>query len=269
MHEPEIPSLARPLPAYHSDECPDVAWTRLVHASAVVYSSYCTWCSQGDRVNSNHFVAQLMRLFPNPSAQHWFPSWAQVMKYPDVTLKEPQLPDGIKPDIDCSLRLYGGHLYRGVTLTKCRPHSESIATHTGETFIAKHDAGRSVILRSHSPVRPLEAWPIIEFSPAERYVLIDLEPHCPLTARVLHSLVVCRELTAWNPPRSDWDGEITVEELKDPDAYQYRLRRVTSLQCEEPGWLPFPADLQSPNGGNVIEEEDVFFWDPSIVVTLQ
>lgn len=276
MHEPEIPSLARPFPAYHSGECPDVAWTRLVHASAQVSTGQCLRCiGQPGLRGDKHFVAQLLRLFPHPSAQHWFPSWAQVMKYPDVTLKEPQLPDGVKPDMDCSLRLYGGRLYRGVTLTKCKLRPEAIAstpTHTREIFRVTNGKGSSIILRPHRPAHAPEQWPIIEFDPAEQYVLVDLEPQAPCggsVTRESHSLVVCRELTAWKPPRNGWDGRITVEELKDPGAYHYRLRRVTSLDYEKPGWLPFSADLQCPGRRNVLEGRDVYFWDPSIVVTLQ
>ena len=269
MHEPEIPSLARPYPAYYSGECPDVAWTRLVHASAQVSTGQCWRCIGGPGLRGDkHFVAQLLRLFPHPSAQHWFPSWAQVMKYPDVTLKEPQISDGVKPDKDCSLRLYGGRLYRGVTLTKCNQP----ATHIRETFRATNDAGQSIILRPHSTVHALEQCPTIEFDLAEQYVLVDLEPQAPCgesVSREPHSLVVCRELTVWKPPRSNWDGRITVENLKDPSAYHYRLRRVTSLEHEKPGWLPFPADLQCPNHRNMLEGRDVYFWDPSIVVTLQ
>ena len=82
--------------------------------------------------------------------------------WPGVILKELQLSDGIKPVIDLPLRLYGGRLYRGVTLTKAITPTP---THTGETFIATHDTGLWVILRPHSPVRSLamEQWPIIEF----------------------------------------------------------------------------------------------------------
>ena len=173
------------------------------------------------------------------------PSWAQVMKYPDISLQEQQLPDGVKPDIDCSLRLYGERLYRGITLTKCG------GTHTSEleAFIATNGAGRSAILRPHAPVSMLLQFPIIEFDSTERYVLIDLQPRNKYVGfqgfQGFHS-VVCRELTAWKPPRNDWGSNIMVEELNDPDAYQYMLRRVTTLECEKPGLLPFAADLQSP-----------------------
>jgi len=123
------------------------------------------------------------------------------MKYPDVTLKEPQLPDGVKLDIACSLRLYGGRLYRRVSVSKC---TTSDPINIKATFIAINDVGQSIILRSHSPVHPLQQWPIIEFDPTERYVLIDLEPRgheAEIEDSIVHSVVVCRELTAWKPPQ--------------------------------------------------------------------
>ena len=65
-HEPEIPSLARPLPAYHSSERPDVAWTRLVHACAQVFTESCRRCIGSVGNADNHFVVQLLGLFPIP-----------------------------------------------------------------------------------------------------------------------------------------------------------------------------------------------------------
>ena len=227
MHEPEIPWLAQPLPTYHPAEGAETAWARSVHAYAQVpvYTNKClnSRCQVRNAIPrpDNHFATQLLELFPYPSAQHWFPSWTQVRSYPDMISQEAQWEG--KPEAKYELRLYGGKLYRGITLRNG----------TAGAFTASNDAGQSIILQLHQTRDPRSQRAIIEFDPAERYVLINLAPFNQLerlysvlekmshenplwdTANVglreyswRHSLVVCKELADWKPPRTQWDPRL-------------------------------------------------------------
>lgn len=258
IHPPEDPGNAlqvakTALPAYRSDETPEEAWKRLVCATAQVWTTECSYC-----ISPGHFAQQLMELFPHPSAAHWFPSWTQLINYPDVSHQEPQLPDGIPPQMDCSLRLYGGHLYRGVTLRKIMDPENGhgiipyLATAGGSNY--------AVTLRTTADL-PQHAQPAI--CSEELYVLIDLTP-CekrnnknlnPIPAYRSHLLILCRELTT-----------------------RYQFRRVTNLKWkgEEPkSWLPFLPDL-APKSCPVCRANEQWgkpstqwLWDPSLNVTIQ
>ena len=279
-HSPELPSHSQHLPAYDPKERPAQAWNRLVQACAAasVWTVECGDCSR-----RNHFVEQLLDLFPHPSAQHWFPSWEQLLKYPDVSAQEEQIPDNVPPEVNWALRLYGGYLCRNVTIQLLDSHLANpvyVVAHFPDKSI--HDSGGSMELYANQEVAGI---PFIQDTSA-RYVLIDITPH--RAARhdptldldpemlLIHTIVLCRELTAWKPPRSnwiDWAEGMTPRSLQDPNSYQYRLRRVTTLKgytylrtkCK---WLPFTqADLRPRQCK--IEGKTVHFWDPSIVVTLQ
>jgi len=65
-------------PIYDPSETVDKAWQRYVR----------NWA----KLTGTHTVADLSLLFgfPHPSARDWFPSWRQLEKYPDRSLKEEQ-----------------------------------------------------------------------------------------------------------------------------------------------------------------------------------
>lgn len=269
IHPPEDTHLTSSiLPAYHYNENPELAWQRLVHAASHIWTTACGDCPPG-----GHFVEQLLTLFPHPSAEHWFPSWTQLMSYPDVSLQEPQLPDGIAPQMDCSMRLNGGHLYRGVKLKMVTDHDRIAYAAT----ITTPESSNSVILY---PTNSAPEQAVID--PEEQYVLLDLTPFVtstwqpkPIPARKSHLLVLCRELTKWQQPAPP--SQSTPQPA---DVYDYRLRRVTSLKWDsgsEVSWLPFTSDLIPSQSGvfntdpttNYARIRTLWLWDPSIIVTLQ
>lgn len=275
-----------PLPIYQATERPSMAWTRLVQAASQLctFSSgyQCTECRQSCPSNSS-FVHQLLLLFPHPSAQHWFPSWHQVRAYPDVSSREPQLPDGLPPKLECEMRLYGGYLYRDVTVfQKPCPKDHQMVQYN---IVATAHGGRLVTIpMCSSPLEWEKGGP--RLLPGQRYVLIDIT--CSLATQLYTPdnivIVVCRELTEWKPPRVNWEQDFTDASLLDPEAHEYRLRRVTTLEYQVPpyslwsdrdDWFPLCPDLQpseiqlNQSGFEHLGGRTVFFWDPSIIVKLQ
>jgi len=54
-----------------------------------------------DELRAENLAMVILKQFPHPSSEHWFPSWTQVTLYPDISRTEPQ-SDG-PPARDCSL----------------------------------------------------------------------------------------------------------------------------------------------------------------------
>lgn len=59
---------------------------------------------------------QLLRMFPHPSRHHWFPSWAQVQQYPDVSVRDNDLGG-----ISCALCAIAGRTYPGCSVQPIEP----------------------------------------------------------------------------------------------------------------------------------------------------
>lgn len=207
------------LPAYGRTESPEDGWLRLVHATAEVWTIECQLWNAGHNPHSInrhvHFADQLLTLFPHPSGEHWFPSWNQLMAYPDVSLREPQLPDGVPPKIECALRLQGGYLYRQIRLRRANidgidsylaseqscPTLEDSETHLTPLQVNLYPYNNSW---GHHP----------EIDENQSYVLIDITTipetnrlgqmyittprwigmHKTPTDKVPHILILCREL---------------------------------------------------------------------------
>ncbi|KAF8475086.1 hypothetical protein BDZ91DRAFT_789312 [Kalaharituber pfeilii] len=255
------------IPSYDPFEHEEDAWARLVHTTAQLWVAQCHCC------DVNLAATQLLKLFPHPSEEHWFPSWAQVMQYPDVSVKEPQLADSIPPRMDCSLLIYGGCLYRNVKLciapSKDFNHSGYIASAMGE------DGGMKDVFLTLTTqnVNALD----LDINPNYPYVLIDVTPACiipqldmaiPTLNWDYNLIIVCRELTEWRGIPT------TFEACRNP--YKYRLRRVTSLAWTSardpvepqkrlllPQWLPFKATL-APQGSMVHWKTYVGSWEWTI-----
>jgi len=96
------------LPVYLPSETAAAAWERYIKSTASLGT------------HPTRYVLELLDAFPHPSSKHWFPSWEQVMRYPDVSITEPQdepQPADTTPSPVPVTRLGCGRLVRNCTLT--------------------------------------------------------------------------------------------------------------------------------------------------------
>ena len=182
---------------------------------------------------------QLLCLFPHPSRHHWFPSWAQVQQYPDVSVRDND-PDPVAADMDYSLRIMSGRIYRGCSLElKQPPTSERKAAYncsmgmdsecvelvaTVPSIELNIDSRSTYVLVDISPDCSL--WPSQE--PCDRHRDLVEHVHPPIWRKSV--IIICKEVDVQTTTRS-------------PTILRYRLRRITTLElnCER------PSSLYSPN----------------------
>ena len=192
------------LPTYDACEEPDQAWERLV----ACFSQIRPFCKAGCCGNRNNpTTVQLLRLFPIPSSEHWFPSWAQVSAYPDITVRESQIPDTVPPRHERSLRIYSGRIYRhcAFRISATDPTSEvEIDDGVGSRVmaVARDYAGKrcEVQLLSRLPSSLLKE--VLASGSSSPLILLDITP-CTDAAKPLwlpHLLLVCRELSKFQIP---------------------------------------------------------------------
>ena len=190
------------------------------------------------RADSLSLCLYFLEHFPQPSAEHWFPSLSQALAYPDCSIQEPQIPDGIPPTIAAPLIITAGRLYRSVTFTKIDNHSYQaealgvegqICSVTLQTSLGI-DAG----VTSGDPYVLLDVTPFSEFpqAPGSTVNPLDLCPEWDC-----HLILVCRELIPW--------CSLMPKGLSD-----YHLRRVTTLRWTPPDpsksrWLPFQDSVRT------------------------
>jgi len=244
------------LPLYDENDKPEHAWQLFVYALAkiegprtVPVSGTCT----GPIADT--LALYLLLYFPHPSAEHWFPSLHQVHAYPNVSLQESQLDDQKSPSMNAPLSIKWGRLYRRVKLII------RIARGTKSRFLLATAPGytRSIYLGSIN----LKSARGLGLISGQTYTLLDLTPFYAhqvdavhdgnqTTSRTTHGIrncrdafmpmwntnliIVCRELSEWNPPSPGNSARL----------YQYRLRRVTSLIWERDHnehWLPFKETI--------------------------
>ena len=239
------------VPTYIPSETPSYAWNRLVKTAARI--------EEDDEEELMSFGVQLLKIFPHPSAEHWFPSWAQVMQYPDVSIQEHQLEDGVQPERECSLHINVGRLYKGCDIRWDSETKYYFATAPGPDGVdlevklfsstGKHFSGNEI--------KAGYSYVIIDITPSK---MKDLEnsriyAHPEKPAWRKHLLVVCREITPWIKTQSPTMS--SVHEKYKTNPYQYILRRVTTLQWNPAGqdsksdkpqaWLPFQPTLVMTN----------------------
>ena len=279
------------LPVYHPTESSEDAWLRLVGTTLRLVTMF-------RKNNTSSMAHQLLTLFPHPSAEHWCPSWSQIMNYPNISITEPQLPDGEPPQISAPLLVYAAHLYREVNLSRVT-NPLGMTTH----FVATTLAGENDKWTSaHFHPIATGVIPVLEaLDESLQYVVIDITGfrirHLPQDkgeGQILeptifppstfaptsdtHLLIICRELSRWPPP-----SPVGTDEHRRPTGmkYPYRLRRVTSLCWTPPKgqaspWLEFsPAAsahvVLDPDRSHPYIYYPEIFWntDPEIEVTLQ
>ena len=242
-------------PIYDPNTALSVAWERLVSTIASAKME-----NEDYHYHSNKFhrtsTIQLLCLFPNPSRHHWFPSWAQVQQYPDVSVRDndndPVLVSG---DMDYSLRIMSGRIYRGCSLElKRSPTSNAEAAYHCSMGMG------SEIVELVATVPRIE----LNIDSQSRYILVDISPdrslwppraldkcrwdleghvHPPIWGRSV--IIVCKEVDNLAHAQP---AQVTTHS---PAILRYRLRRITTLEwdCRPPRqgdkcWLPFKPFLE-------------------------
>ena len=230
-------------PIYDPSTPVPVAWERLISsiASAKI--------ENGHSIDLNVDLAfpltttiQLLCLFPHPSRHHWFPSWAQVQQYPDVSVRDND-PVPATREMDYSLRIMSGRIYRGCSLELKRPP-------TSEGKAAYHCSMGSKVVELVATVPGVES----NIDSKSTYVLVDINPdyslwpgncfsfgvehaHPPIWSESV--IIVCEEMDNLAQP-----VQITTSS---PAILRYRLRRITTLLYDtmwSGGWLPVKPSLE-------------------------
>ena len=185
---------------------------------------------------------QLLRLFPHPSRYHWFPSWAQVQHYPEVSLRDND-PVLATEGIDYSLRI----VYCSLQLIQ-QPTSNKKAVYRSTM------GGKYAQLEATVPgIEP-------DIDSRNKYVLVDISPdrstwwttgctdtsirheHLPIWQKSV--ILVCKEVDTLAQPAA----EIVQVRSNSLAVSRYNLRRVTTLEwdCRQSDtrcWLPFEPSL--------------------------
>ena len=232
-------------PIYDPSTPVSVAWERLISsiASAKMEPFVCE-----DHLTT---TVQLLCLFPHPSKHHWFPSWTQVLQYPDVSIRDND-PIPVPRDMDYSLRIVSGRIYRDCSLKLKRS-----PTCKGEASYHCSMGMGSETVELVATVPGVE----LDTDSRSRCVLVDISPdltlwninrschisglrhvHHPIWKRSV--IIVCEEV----------DNLAHVKPVQvttsSPAIVRYRLRRVTTLywNCAlvkfYKSWLPFKPSLE-------------------------
>ena len=234
-------------PIYDPSTPVPVAWERLISTIASAKMEY----NGLSRINGfqRTTTVQLLCLFPHPSRHHWFPSWAQVQQYPDVSVRDDD-PVPVTGEMDYSLRIMSGRIYRGCSLELKQPP-------TSEGKAVYHCSMGSNVVELVATVPGVE----LNIDSKSTYVLVDISPDKSLwpgrcrSYRVKHAhlpiwlesvIIVCEEVDNLAQP-----VQVTTSS---PTILGYRLRRITTLLWDfkppnsRPGdknrWLPFKPSLE-------------------------
>ena len=251
-HKSRVPANA-PFPIYDPSISLSVAWDQLISSIASSDTHYTQLNEALERDvlrQANHApTVQLLCLFPHPSRHYWFPSWAQVLKYPDVSVRDNHDdPAPIMKGIDHSLEIEFGRIYRGCSLQLTQPPtSEKQATY----FCTMDGKGA----RLEATVPGIE----LHLDSATKYVLVDISPDYSLWPA--SHFWMCQKTKRGHEHLPIWQESVVlvceeVDTLPRPakrpfGVMEYYLRRVTTLKWDcrlaaEPGpgrWLPFEPSL--------------------------
>ena len=246
------------LPIYDSNTSTSVAWGKLISSLAsttmefqepalVFYrkkdDSECRYRLSKGLSLPYTATTQLLRLFPHPSKHHWFPSWSQIQQYPDVSVRDSD-PSQTASDIDYSLRIMSGRIYRGCSLQLIKP-----PTPKTKAIYCSTVAGKDAQLEATVPGIELH------IDSRSKYVLVDISPDLSLWPQNLYN--TCKNTDKGHEHLPIWPKSVIivceeVDTLECPSAdMKYRFRRVTTLEweCRQPGkadgcWLPFEPSLE-------------------------
>ena len=223
------------LPVYLPSETATAAWERYIKSTA----SFGT--------HPTRYALALLDAFPHPGLTHWFPSWEQVMRYPDVSITEhsekPQLGDEILSCVPAT-RLGCGRLVRNCTLTWNR--------FTGLTQDAK-ETGKYTYTLTSPYYESTTAWVSADdfrngptqIPDGVYTVFIPREPSNSDVHEPLPWIVLCREVRRAERIRSNWDGDgesgyVSADEDQEEGDDQYPgmriyLKKVATVRWDHVG----------------------------------
>ena len=278
-----VDNLQVKLPIYDPSTPVLVAWERLI--SSIASSQISPDGTQLNMEEHRHpTTIQLLSLFPHPSRHYWFPSWAQIQQYPDVSVQDND-PVTAAGGMDYSLRIVSGRIYHSCSLKiKQAPTSEKKAAYHCSI------GSRSVELVATVP--GIE----VNFDSRTTYVLVDISPdnsllswgpcleklaghvHLPIWKKSV--IIVCEEVDTFAQLATHSPAILTN---------RYRLRRLTTLEWDcstgerrrsrrrqdHYHWLPFTPSLEhmtslvcSAEGGRHDRRPPDVFCDPTVVAGL-
>ena len=254
-------------PIYNSSMSVSAAWARLISSIASTAMRPDNELLETEDHKDNELnrvcqtiTVQLLRFFPHPSRHHWFPSWTQVQQYPDVSIKDND-PVPIADDMDFSMRIQSGRIYRGCSLQIIQPPtSEKKAI-----YCCTMDGKDARLVATVPGVEP-------HINPGSKYVLVDISPDYSLWGSLpclnaIKTIAANKRQVHEHPPRWPESIIIVCEEVDtlghtaahtipvikhSSKGMRYRLRRVTTLEWDcrpssagpGPGnWLPFKPSL--------------------------
>ena len=188
-------------------------------------------------------TAQLLCLFPHPSKHYWFPSWSQVQQYPNVSVRDSDPrdsdPSQTTDDMDYSLRIMSGRIYRGCSLQLIKPPTSE----TKAIYCCTMDGKHAQLVATVPGIE-------LHIDSKTQYVLVDISPDLSLWPE--NAGHTCRNNDEGHEHLPIWPKSVIIVCLECPSAdMNYRLRRVTTLEweCRQPGklgpgcWLPFEPSL--------------------------
>ena len=260
------------------------AWDQFISiiASAIIHPMDTHLPMWGDELMraSHPPTIQLLRLFPHPSRHHWFPSWAQVQQYPDVSVRDNDpghaVISSIKSDslpwhrwygwlrdyitkkkdpgpimiggMDHCLHIVSGRIYRSCSLQLTQsPTPEKRAIYS----CTMGNQGAQLVATVPSIELPINS--------ETKYVLVDISPDNSLWHNFHRDS--CRKVEVGHEHQPIWQESVVlvceeVDTLPQPTAkdslkMKYYLRRITTLEWDcrlstesGPGrWLPFQPSL--------------------------
>ena len=253
------------LPIYDPSTPVSIAWGRLISSIASTKIDIDEW--EGGPYEyefGQPTTIQLLYLFPHPSRHHWFPSWTQVLQYPDVSIRDND-PIPVPRDMDCSLRILSGRIYRD-----CSLELKHFSIYEAASYNCSMGMG-SKTAELVATVPGVE----LDIDPRSRYVLVDISPQewpamylggrqgyvfLPRWRRSV--IIICQEvdnLAHAQPVRVTNNGSLAI--------MRYHLRRVTTLFWntmlqEYKSWLPFEPSLEHIKSIADSPFGDVTSWFP-------
>ena len=224
------------LPIYDPSMSVSAAWDHLIPSitsTKMEFMSNDFLVRKSPRPLNHSPTIQLLRLFPHPSRHHWFPSWAQVQQYPDVSVRDND-PVLVTKGMDYSLRIMSGRIYRGCSLQLIHP-----PTPEKKAIYCCTMGGNNAQLVATVPGIELH------ISPKSKYVLVDISPdyslwpkftscretgigheHPPIWPESV--IIICEEVDTLAHPADDTVGVTKCLST----IIRYRLRRVTTLEWD-------------------------------------
>ena len=179
---------------------------------------------------------QLLRLFPHPSRHHWFPTWAQVQQYPDVSVRDNDPDHAFVPDIQSdSLPWYRSHAWLRDYIKK--PTRKKDMDHRLHIVYGRIYRGCSLQL-TQSPTPEKRA--IYSCTMGDRDAqLVATVPGIELPINTATKYV----LVDISPDTSSWrdDGVLGCEEERVGHQHLPIWQESVVLVCEEVDTLPQPT----------------------------